>query len=196
MVFFILEPFFLLRHFLERASGRPMKPVISFIVFGLVTLGLVACSSTEPPPTKTIAELVTEDPQFSLLEDALTDTELLETLKGPGPFTVFAPTDTAFEAFAKSENPPPPSTIEELKPILLYHVADKKLLAKDLTARVSPIKTLQGTELSYTVEGGKVTLKDGQAKSVNVTKTDIQATNGVIHIIDAVLLLPAPTALR
>lgn len=157
----------------------------------LFVLGLTACSSTTVTPTQTITEIAASDPQLSSLVEVLGEAGLVETLQGAGPFTVFSPTNEAFAALETS-----PDTQEGLRQLLLYHVVDKKLLAQDLTVQVSPIKTLQGAELLYTVENGKITLQDGQAKSVTITKGDIQATNGVIHIIDAVLLLPVPVALR
>ena len=108
----------------------------------------------------------------------------MDTLKGPGPFTVFAPTD---EAFAKL----PAGTLEDLlKPenkqklisILTYHVVAGKVLAKDVV-KLHEAKTLNGQEVKIRVEDGKVKVDDA-----TVIKTDIQCTNGVIHVIDSVLL--------
>ena len=109
---------------------------------------------------------------------------LVETLKGPGPFTVFAPTD---EAFAKL----PAGTLESLlKPenkaklagILTYHVVAGKVMAADVVKLTSE-KTVNGQSVKIAVDGGKVKVNDA-----NVVKTDIAASNGVIHVIDAVLL--------
>ena len=109
---------------------------------------------------------------------------LVETLKGPGPFTVFAPTD---EAFAKL----PAGTLESLlKPenkaklagILTYHVVAGKVMAADVV-KLTSAKTVNGQSVKVAVNGGKVTV-DG----ANVVKTDIAASNGVIHVIDAVML--------
>ena len=124
---------------------------------------------------------------FKTLVAAAKAAGLVETLKSEGPFTVFAPTD---EAFAKL----PKGTIAELlKPenkaklqaILKYHVVSGKVLAKDVVGLKSA-KTVQGQEIKINVAGGKVMLNDSK-----VVKTDIVTSNGVIHVIDSVLLPPA-----
>lgn len=122
--------------------------------------------------------------QFKTLAAALQAAGLVETLQGDGPFTVFAPTD---EAFAKL----PKGTVEELlKPenkaklagILTYHVVAGKVMAKDV-AVLKSAKTVQGQSFAVAVKDGKVAV-DG----ANVVKTDIACTNGVIHVIDSVIL--------
>ncbi|MCX7054428.1 MAG: fasciclin domain-containing protein [Proteobacteria bacterium] len=121
---------------------------------------------------------------FKTLATALAAAGLVETLKGPGPFTVFAPTD---EAFAKL----PAGTLESLlKPenkaklagILTYHVVAGKVMAADVV-KLTSAKTVNGQSVKIAVDGGKVKV-DG----ATVVKTDIAASNGVIHVIDAVLL--------
>ncbi|AMM25972.1 fasciclin domain-containing protein [Variovorax sp. PAMC 28711] len=121
---------------------------------------------------------------FKTLAAALTATNLIDTLKGPGPFTVFAPTD---EAFAKL----PAGTVESLLKdiptltgILTYHVVAGKVMAADvMTMDGQSAKTVNGAELAIGTQGG-VKLN---GKST-VTQTDIECTNGVIHVIDAVLI--------
>ena len=122
--------------------------------------------------------------QFKTLAAALNAAGLVETLKGRGPFTVFAPTD---EAFAKL----PKGTVEELlKPenkakltaILTYHVVPGKVMAADVL-KVKDAKTVQGGAIKVNASGGKV-MVDG----ANVVKTDIGASNGVIHVVDTVLM--------
>jgi uncharacterized surface protein with fasciclin (FAS1) repeats len=122
---------------------------------------------------------------FRTLVTAVKAAGLVETLKSPGPFTVFAPTD---EAFAKL----PPGTLdgllkdkEQLKAVLLYHVVPGKVMAADVV-KISSAKTAGGAVVPIKVEGGNVYV--GPAK---VVKTDIGATNGVIHVIDTVLIPPA-----
>jgi uncharacterized surface protein with fasciclin (FAS1) repeats len=121
---------------------------------------------------------------FKTLATALQAVGLVETLKGPGPFTVFAPTD---EAFAKL----PAGTLESLlKPenkaklagILTYHVVPGKVMAADVV-KLTSAKTVNGQSVKISVDGGKVKVNDA-----NVVKTDVGASNGVIHVIDAVLL--------
>jgi len=121
---------------------------------------------------------------FNTLVAAVKAAGLVETLKGPGPFTVFAPTD---EAFAKL----PPGTLESLlKPenkaklqsILTYHVVAGKVMAQDVV-KLHAAKTVQGQNIAIKTMNGGV-MVDG----AHVTKTDIIASNGVIHVIDAVIL--------
>ena len=122
--------------------------------------------------------------QFKTLAAALQAAGLVNTLKGAGPFTVFAPTD---EAFAKL----PKGTVEELlKPenkgkltaILTYHVVPGKVMAADVV-KVKNAKTVQGGSISVNAAGGAV-----KVDASNVVKTDIAASNGVIHVIDTVLM--------
>jgi uncharacterized surface protein with fasciclin (FAS1) repeats len=127
--------------------------------------------------------------QFQTLVAAVKAADLVDTLKGEGPFTVFAPTD---EAFAKL----PPGTVEELlkpenrdklKAILTYHVVAGKVMAADVVKlNGKNVRTVQGNPVAIQVNGGTVMV--GKAK---VTKTDIVTSNGVIHVIDTVLLPPA-----
>ena len=133
---------------------------------------------------KDIVDTAVSAGSFNTLATALKAAGLVETLKGPGPFTVFAPTD---EAFAKL----PAGTLDSLlKPenkaklagILTYHVVSGKVMAADVV-KLSNAKTVNGQSVKIAVNGGKVTV-DG----ANVVKTDIAASNGVIHVIDAVLL--------
>lgn len=166
-----------------------MKPTILSIVFGLI-LGLSACSgNTETLPTETIAELVESDPQFSGLLELLEIANLKATLSEAGPFTLFAPSNDALKKLETS-----PANEEEYRQLLLYHVLDQKLEAKDITAS-GTLTTRQGESLSYAVADDGVTLTDSRSNAVKVVKTDIKATNGVIHVIDKVLFLPTIPAL-
>jgi uncharacterized surface protein with fasciclin (FAS1) repeats len=132
---------------------------------------------------KNIVEVATSAGNFKTLVAAISAAGLAETLSGPGPFTVFAPTD---EAFAKL----PAGTVEDLlKPenkaklvaILTYHVLPGKVVAANV--KTSSPKTVNGKELEIIVKGGKVTVG-----GANVIATDVAASNGVIHAIDAVVL--------
>jgi len=127
---------------------------------------------------------------FKTLAAALTAAGLVDTLKGPGPFTVFAPTDAAFAKL-------PAGTVEtllkepkgKLAEILKYHVVAGKVMAADVVKlNGQKVKTVQGAELGVEVSGGKVVLVDAAGNRVNVVATDIAASNGIIHVIDAVLL--------
>jgi transforming growth factor-beta-induced protein len=121
---------------------------------------------------------------FKTLVAAVQAAGLVETLKGPGPFTVFAPTDEAFaklpagtvEALLKPENK------DQLIAILTYHVVAGKVMSGDVV-KLSEAKTVQGSSVKIKVEGGKVKI-DG----ATVVSADIDTTNGVIHVIDSVIL--------
>jgi len=133
---------------------------------------------------KDIVDTAVAAGNFKTLVAAVKAAGLVDTLKGPGPFTVFAPTD---EAFAKL----PAGTVEDLlKPenkqklvsILTYHVVPAKAMASDVT-KMDAAKTVNGKEIKLKVDGGKVMVNDAK-----VVKADIAASNGVIHVIDTVLL--------
>lgn len=132
----------------------------------------------------TIVEIAASSDSFKTLTAALKAAGLVEVLSGKGPFTVFAPTDEAFAALPKGtlENLLKPENKATLVKILTYHVVSGKVLSTDLKSGKVP-----------TVEGRDVTIKVGKAVTVNnaqVVKADIKASNGVIHVIDKVLLPP------
>ena len=117
---------------------------------------------------------------FKTLATALTAAGLIDTLKGPGPFTVFAPTDAAFAKIPKAQLDALLADKAKLSAVLTYHVVPGKVMAKDVKAGM--VKTVQGSSLSITTAGG--VMVDG----AKVTATDIVADNGVIHVIDSVVL--------
>ncbi|MBM4011457.1 MAG: fasciclin domain-containing protein [Planctomycetes bacterium] len=124
---------------------------------------------------------------FKNLAAALGAAGLIDTLKGTGPFTVFAPTDEAFAKLPAGtvETLLKPENIDTLKAILLHHVVPGTVLAADVV-KLSEAKTAGGAMVRVSTEGG---VKVGTAKGLsNVTKTDITTSNGVIHVIDAVIL--------
>jgi uncharacterized surface protein with fasciclin (FAS1) repeats len=107
---------------------------------------------------------------------------LVDTLKGDGPFTVFAPTDDAFGKIPKEKIEALLKDKEALTKVLTFHVVPGKVMAADVV-KLKKAKTVQGQELDIVVKDGKVTIN-----GVNVIKTDIACKNGVIHVIDGVLL--------
>jgi len=124
---------------------------------------------------------------FKTLASALTAAGLADTLKGTGPFTVFAPTDDAFAKLPAGTVDKLLRDIPKLKSILTYHVVSGKVMAADvMKLDGKAAKTVNGAELKIGTQGG-VKLNG----NVHVTKTDIACTNGVIHVIDAVLMPPA-----
>jgi uncharacterized surface protein with fasciclin (FAS1) repeats len=120
---------------------------------------------------------------FNTLVAAVKAAGLVETLQGKGPFTVFAPTDEAFAKLPAGtvENLLKPENKAQLVAVLTYHVIPGKVMAADV--KTMKAKTVNGQELSFTVADGKVTV-DG----AKVVKTDVAASNGVIHVIDTVVL--------
>lgn len=132
---------------------------------------------------KTVVEIAAGNDDFSTLVAAVTAAGLAETLSGDGPFTVFAPTNDAFAKLPEGtvETLLKPENKEKLAAILTYHVVAGKVMAADVKA--GKVKTVNGAEITITVKDGKV-MVDG----ATVVKTDIVGTNGVIHVIDAVVL--------
>jgi uncharacterized surface protein with fasciclin (FAS1) repeats len=162
-----------------------MKKMLTFTSLALVAY-LAAVSPARAQQTRDIVDTAVAAGSFTTLAKALAAADLVGTLKGPGPFTVFAPTD---EAFAKL----PAGTLDNLlKPenkamlvrVLTYHVLPGKVMAADVV-KVSSAKAVGGEPLHIKVTGGTVMVDNAR-----VVKTDIVATNGVIHVIDHVLLPP------
>ncbi|HUH58960.1 MAG TPA: fasciclin domain-containing protein [Candidimonas sp.] len=118
---------------------------------------------------------------FNTLITAVQAAGLVDTLKGPGPFTVFAPTDEAFAKIPKAKLDALLKDKAALTKVLTYHVVPGKVMAKDV--KPGAVKTVQGSALSVATTGGNVTVD-----KANVVKTDIAADNGVIHVIDSVVM--------
>lgn len=153
-------------------------------------------SSMTDTTTGTIVDVAVGNPDFSTLVAAVQAADLAETLSGPGPFTVFAPTNAAFDAL-------PAGTVEELTTtetealggILTYHAVSGEVMAADLVAAIEAagdaghaITTVNGATLTATLDGGNVVLTDAAGNTATVTATDIDASNGVVHVIDTVLM--------
>jgi uncharacterized surface protein with fasciclin (FAS1) repeats len=134
----------------------------------------------------TIVEIAVADGRFWKLVEAVQAAGLVDALSGEGPFTVFAPTDDAFAALPEGTVEALLNDLPTLEKILLYHVVSGKAMAADVVGLTS-VTTLEGADISITVEDGKVFLNG----NVQVIITDIEASNGVIHVIDAVLLPPS-----
>jgi uncharacterized surface protein with fasciclin (FAS1) repeats len=137
----------------------------------------------------TIVDVAVEAGDFTTLVAAVEAAGLVETLSGDGPFTVFAPTDEAFAAALEALGLTADELLadtETLTAILTYHVVGAELLAADVVAGGSTeVETVNGAMLPVTVDGDSVMVGDA-----NVVATDVMASNGVIHVIDAVLLPP------
>ena len=129
---------------------------------------------------KDIVDTAVAAGSFKTLATALTAAGLVDTLKGKGPFTVFAPTDEAFAKVPKADLDALLKDKAKLTAVLTYHVVAGKVMAADVKA--GKVKTVQGSELTVTTMGGV------KVDNANVVKTDIVADNGVIHVIDSVVI--------
>jgi uncharacterized surface protein with fasciclin (FAS1) repeats len=150
----------------------------------LVVAPVASASAQMAAPTKDIVTTAVEAGSFKTLAAALQAAGLVATLQGPGPFTVFAPTDAAFAKL-------PAGTVEallqdkaKLTAILTYHVVAGKVEAKDVV-KLTSAATVNGASVTVKVVDGKVLINNA-----TVTAADVQASNGVIHVIDTVILPP------
>lgn len=147
-------------------------------------------------PAKTIAENASAAPNLTTLVAAVKAAGLVETLASPGPFTVFAPTNSAFEklpdgtvaTFVKPENK------ATLTKILTYHVVAGKLTAKDIVSAIkagdgeATLTTVAGEKITARMSGNNVVITDAKGGQSTVTTVDVMQSNGVVHVIDSVLL--------
>jgi uncharacterized surface protein with fasciclin (FAS1) repeats len=160
------------------------------LVLLLLVVGVTQVLAAPPKQaTSDIVDTAVADGRFTTLATALTEAGLIDTLKGSGPFTVFAPTDEAFAALPAGALDSLLADKEALTNVLLYHVASGKVMAADIVNMTS-VDTLAGLPVSVKVENGNVFLND----NAQVIITDIETSNGVIHVIDTVLLPPAEPA--
>jgi uncharacterized surface protein with fasciclin (FAS1) repeats len=129
----------------------------------------------------TIVDVAVQAGKFNTLVQAIQAAGLVETLSGEGPFTVFAPTDEAFAQIPQETLQAVLADKEKLTAILTYHVVPGKLMAADVV-RSTQLQTLQGQSITVSTEGGV------RVDDANVVQTDIEADNGVIHVIDKVIM--------
>jgi uncharacterized surface protein with fasciclin (FAS1) repeats len=168
-----------------------MKKIFLSALVGFAMLTLVLAQDMPA----TVVDIAVGSPDHTVLVTAVTTAGLVETLSGEGPFTVFAPTDAAFTAALEAMG----ITAEELLAnpdlagILTYHVVPGKLMAADVLAAVeagggkAEVETVNGAKITVTVKDGMVMINDTAAVAV----ADLEAGNGVVHVIDAVILPPA-----
>jgi len=137
---------------------------------------------------ETITDIVAGNEDFSTLLAAVEAADLGETLAGEGPFTVFAPTNDAFAALPEGtlDSLLEPENKDQLASILTYHVVSGTVMAADVES--GEVTTVNGAPFTIEVADEGVSITDGQGNTANVVTTDIVASNGVIHVIDAVLL--------
>jgi transforming growth factor-beta-induced protein len=157
------------------------------VIFG--NLSVMANNPADTKASKTIVQIATSNNDFSILVEALVKADLVNALNNKGAFTVFAPTNQAFTNLFKTlgVNGISDLTKEQLIPILLYHVVDGKVLASDVkTGTVPTLNEKSSLEIIKSMKGVMIN------NNSNVVTTDIEATNGVIHVIDAVLMPATP----
>jgi uncharacterized surface protein with fasciclin (FAS1) repeats len=167
--------------------------LLSIAAFAVVVAACSPAASPTPAPTPTpaaeemgdIVDVATEAGSFSTLLTAATAAGLVETLQGDGPFTVFAPPDAAFAALPEGTLDSLLADPEALEQILLYHVVSGDVTS-DQVVELTEATTVQGAPIAISVMDGTVSLND----SATVVTADVPASNGVIHVIDAVLLPP------
>ncbi len=193
-----------------------MKKTVFLPLLATAALGLAACGDNDALEAEdtamadaeanamadpamdagTIVEVAQGNPDFSTLVAAVQAADLGSTLSGPGPYTVFAPTNSAFDAL-------PAGTVEELTTtqteqlgeILTYHVVEGDINSATLIAAIEaagegghPIPTVNGGELTARLVGGEVQLTDAAGNTATVVQTDVEASNGVVHAIDTVMM--------
>ncbi|MFD1063416.1 fasciclin domain-containing protein [Winogradskyella litorisediminis] len=166
------------------------KIVFIFSMVAALTFSTVATAQ------KTIVDVAVGNEDFSTLVTALKAADLVSALQGDGPFTVFAPTNAAFAKVDKAAltNLLKPENQKALANVLTYHVVPSKLMASDVVAALKKndgkveVKALNGSVLTVMSKDGKIWLKDGNGNYSEITATDVKASNGVIHVIDSVVM--------
>ncbi len=160
-----------------------MKTSLKLTALAALSAFVLGSTTSAHAADKNIVEVAASAGQFKTLVAAVKAAGLAETLSGPGPFTVFAPTDEAFAKLPKGtvENLLKPENKEKLAGILTYHVVPGKVMAADV--KTMEAKTVNGAKAKVKVDGSTVTIDEAK-----VVKTDIAASNGVIHVIDTVIM--------
>lgn len=161
--------------------------VFSILAVSLLSFGSVSAAwwsiGGNDEKEKTVVVIVSEKGDFSTLKNAIQAADLTETLEGQGPFTVFAPTNEAFDKLGKEklDDLMKPENKEKLKEVLLFHVVPGKVMSKDIES--GSVQTASGKNLDVEVQGSSV-----KVNGVSVKKADIEGKNGVVHVIDTVLI--------
>ncbi len=171
-------------------SLRGLAGAFAMVVAGLAVNPAAHAGAHSGPKAADIVDTAVAAGSFNTLVAAVKAAGLVDALKGPGPLTVFAPTDAAFAKLPAGtvDDLLKPENKEKLKGILLYHVVSGKVMSTDLKGTVKPA-TLEGSALTIVAGASGVTVN-----GANVTSADVAASNGVIHVIDAVVLPPAKAA--
>jgi len=165
-----------------------LKPVL--VALSLIFTGFANAQTSD------VVDIAISSKDHTTLVAAVKAADLVTTLKSKGPFTVFAPSNSAFDKLPKGtvENLLKPESKEALVKLLTYHVVSGNLKASDVLAAIKAgkgkavVKTVQGENLTASLENGKVILTDEKGGKAVVTATDLTASNGVVHVIDSVVM--------
>lgn len=166
------------------------------IVLSITLLLTLALNNTLKAQDQSIVDIAVSNENFSTLVTALKAADLVSALQGDGPFTVFAPTNDAFAKVDKAAltNLLKPENKSTLAAVLTYHVVSGNLAAANVVEALKKgkgmveVETLQGNKLTVVQKDGKIWLKDANGNYSEILKTDIMANNGVIHVIDSVVM--------
>jgi uncharacterized surface protein with fasciclin (FAS1) repeats len=181
-----------------------MKPkfVIGAAALAMLSLGMLAqknlpmVGGAAMYPSKDIIDNAVNSKDHTTLVAAVKAAGLVDTLKGPGPFTVFAPTNAAFDKLPAGtvDTLLKPENQDQLKKVLTYHVVPGRITSHKLAAMIqngggkAELKTVEGGTLTAMMDGNNIVLKDEKGDTATVTQADVMQKNGVIHVIDTVLL--------
>lgn len=149
---------------------------------------LITISAGAQAAPTDVVETLAATPSLSTLSALVKQAGLTDTLKAAGPFTVFAPSNDAFKAVKASDMEVLGKDTERLKEVLSYHVIPGKVMSADV--KNGKVKTVQGTEVGVSKAGEFVTLEGAMGEGALVTQADVAATNGVVHVIDTVMMPP------
>ena len=169
-------------------------PILTASAIALAALA--APASADGSPSGNIVAAASASPDFETLVAAVKAAKLVDTLASKGPFTVFAPTDDAFAKIdsATLQNLLKPENRDQLAKVLTYHVVPGRLNAAYILQQINAgngqatLTTVEGSPLTAKLDGGKVVLVDENNRTSTVTKTDLMQSNGIIHVIDTVVL--------
>jgi transforming growth factor-beta-induced protein len=162
--------------------------ILSIIAGSTVAFAQTQTSTAATKPTQTLAQIAANNTNLTNFTSLLKKANLTDVLNGPGNFTVFAPDNAAFSKVNASTLAAWQNNTTALRNVLFYHVIPKKLLSSDFIGS-GALTTVNGLSVPYSVNGTKLKVDDA-----TVTKADINATNGVIHVIDSVMMPPATEA--
>lgn len=171
---------------------KRFAPIAALAAAAVLTTAGTAAASTDAAPRQspgTVVEVAASNPQFSTLVSLIKKAGLVKALSADGPFTVMAPTNAAFKKVPKATLDALGKDKKALQQVLTYHVVAGEVMAADVVKlNGKRVKTLEGARWTVQVKNGKVSILSNSGGTANVTKTDIEASNGVIHVIDNVLV--------